>query len=84
MVFAGELFNRPGTELPDADFIRIEMGTLATGGANKDKLTVAYISIINQIIARAQRTQRDGRPTINLTDEAHVNPRPINCWRSIW
>ena len=70
--FAGELFNRPGSELPDADFIRIEMGTLATGGANKDKLSVAYISIVNQIIARAQRTQRDGRPTINLTDEAHV------------
>ena len=70
--FAGELFNRPGTELPDADYIRIEMGTLASGGANKDKLSVAYISIVNQIIARAQRTQRDGRPTINLTDEAHV------------
>lgn len=70
--FAGELFNRPGTELPDADYIRIEMGALASGGSNKDKLSVAYISIVNQIIARAQRTQRDGRPTINLTDEAHV------------
>lgn len=70
--FAGELFNRPGDELPDADFIRIEMGTLASGGSNKDKLSVAYISIVNQIVARAQRTQRDGRPTINLTDEAHV------------
>jgi hypothetical protein len=33
---------------------------------------VAYIAIINQVVARAQRTQRDGRPTINLTDEAHV------------
>lgn len=70
--FAGELFNRPGDELPDADFIRIEMGVLASGGSNKDKLSVAYISIVNQIVARAQRTQRDGRPTINLTDEAHV------------
>ncbi len=70
--FAGELFNRPGEELPDADYIRIEMGTLASGNSNKDKLSVAYISIVNQIVARAQRTQRDGRPTINLTDEAHV------------
>jgi conjugative transfer ATPase len=70
--FAGELFNRPGEELPDSDYIRIEMGTLASGNNTKDKLSVAYISIINQIIARAQRTQRDGRPTINLTDEAHV------------
>ncbi len=70
--FAGELFNRPGDELPDADYIRIEMGALASGGSNKDKLSVAYISIVNQVVARAQRTQRDGRPTINLTDEAHV------------
>lgn len=70
--FAGELFNRPGEELPDADYIRIEMGALASGNNTKDKLSVAYISIVNQIIARAQRTQRDGRPTINLTDEAHV------------
>ncbi len=70
--FAGELFNRPGEELPDADYIRIEMGALASGGDSSDKLSVAYISIVNQVIARAQRTQRDGRPTINLTDEAHV------------
>ncbi len=70
--FAGELFNRPGQELPDADYIRIEMGALASGNNTKDKLSVAYISIVNQVIARAQRTQHDGRPTINLTDEAHV------------
>jgi conjugative transfer ATPase len=70
--FAGQLFNRPGEELPDADYIRIEMGSLASGNDTGDKLAVAYISIINQVIARAQRTQRDGRPTINLTDEAHV------------
>ena len=70
--FAGELFNRPGDPLPDVDYIRIEMADLASGNDTNDKLSVAYISIINQVIARAQRTQRDGRPTINLTDEAHV------------
>lgn len=70
--FAGQLFNRPGEELPDVDYIRIEMAELASGNDTNDKLSVAYISIINQIVARAQRTQRDGRPTINLTDEAHV------------
>lgn len=71
--FAGELFNRPGEELPDADYIRIEMGALAAGSTStNDKLSVAYISLVNQIIARAQRTQKDGRPTIMLTDEAHV------------
>ena len=70
--FAGQLFNRPGEELPDVDYIRIEMGSLASGNDTNDKLAVAYIAIINQIVARAQRTQREGRPTINLTDEAHV------------
>jgi len=69
--FAGELFNRPGDVLPDADYIHIDMGVLASGNDN-DKLSVAYISIVNQIVARAERTQRDGRQTINLTDEAHV------------
>src|SRR5690606_32403353 len=70
--FAGELFNRPGDELPDADYIRIDLGTLASGNDTKDKLSVAYISVMNQIIARAKRTKRDGRDTIALTDEAHV------------
>lgn len=70
--FAGQLFNRPGEELPDADFIRVEMASLAAGNDANDKLAVAYISIINQVIARAQKTQREARPTINLTDEAHV------------
>ena len=48
------------------------MASLAAGNDANDKLAVAYISIINQVIARAQKTQREGRPTINLTDEAHV------------
>jgi conjugative transfer ATPase len=70
--FAGELFNRKGDELPDADYIRIDLGILASGNDTKDKLSVAYISIMNQIIARAKRTKDDGRDTIALTDEAHV------------
>ena len=70
--FAGEMFNRPGDELPDADYIRIDLGSLASGNDTKDKLSVAYISLMNQIIARAKRTKNDGRDTIALTDEAHV------------
>jgi len=70
--FAGELFNRPGEELPDVDYIRIELGSLAGGNDTKDKLSVAYISLMNQIIARAKRTKKDGRNTIALTDECHV------------
>ena len=46
--FAGQLFNRPGEELPDVDYIRIEMGSLASGNDTNDKLAVAYIAIINQ------------------------------------
>ena len=79
---AGQLFNRPGEELPDVDYIRIEMGSLASGNDTNDKLAVAYIAIINQVVARAQRTQRDGRPTINLTDEAHVITK-TRCWPCI-
>ncbi len=69
--FAGELFDRPGSSWPDADFTRLEMGILA-GDGYSDQLAVAYIGLINAVIARAHRLQRDGRPTILLTDEAHV------------
>jgi len=68
--FAGELFNRPGDQLPDADYIRVDMGALALDAS--DQLSVAYITIINQVVDRAQRTQRDGRDTICLTDECHL------------
>lgn len=68
--FAGELFNRPGDSLPDADYIRVDMGALALDA--NDQLSVAYITIINQVVDRAQRTQRDGRDTICLTDECHL------------
>ena len=69
--FAGELFDREGDMLPDADYLRFEMGTLA-GEQYRDQLSVAWLGLINAVIARAEHFQRDSRPTILLTDEAHV------------
>ncbi len=69
--FAKELFDMPGQPWPDVDFTRIELGTLA-GEGQFDKLAVAYIGIINSILTMAEHNQRDGRPTILITDEAHI------------
>lgn len=70
--FAGELFDQPGSPWPDdVDFTRVELGTLS-GDGQFDKLAVAYIGIINSILSMAERNQRDGRPTILITDEAHI------------
>ena len=69
--FAGELFDRPGNSWPDADYLRLEMGTLA-GVQHTEQLAVAWLGLINAVVATAQRFQHDGRPTILITDEAHV------------
>ena len=70
--FAGELFNRPGQGFEDdVDYLRVELGSLA-GDGQFDKLAVAYIGIINAVLAMAERHQRDGRPTVLITDEAHI------------
>lgn len=69
---AGELFDRPGQAWDDSvDFTRIDLGSLANEG-NADKLIVAYVGLINSVLAMAERTQRDGRPTLLITDEAHI------------
>ena len=69
--FAGELFNQQGSTWSDADFIRMDMGVLA-GEGYTDLLSVAYIGLLNAVLARAEQTQNEGRPTILLLDEAHV------------
>ncbi len=69
---AGELFNRRGTPWDNhVDFTRIDLASLANEG-NADKLMVAYVGLINSVLAMAERTQRDGRPTLLITDEAHI------------
>ena len=69
--FSGELFDGDGRPWPDVDYLRLEMGVLA-GEQYRDQLSVAWLGLINQVIAMAQRASSDGRPTILLTDEAHV------------
>jgi len=91
----GRFFNRPGTRWPEADVTHLEMGIFAREGY-EDKLTVAYIGIMNHINDLVEREQHDDRPTIVITDEGHIittNPllapyvvkltkmwRKLGCW----
>ncbi|HEB99708.1 MAG TPA: conjugative transfer ATPase [Thiotrichales bacterium] len=68
---AGHFFNRPGTAWPAADVTILDLGLLAREGY-KDQLTLAYISIMNHINNVVERHQSDSRPTIVVTDEAHI------------
>lgn len=67
----GKLFNRAGTEWEDVDITIFDMGILAREGY-EDKLTVAYMSLMNHVHALVEREQHDGRPTLMLTDEGHI------------
>jgi len=67
----GKLFNRPGTEWQDVDITIFDMGILAREGY-EDKLTVAYMSLMNHVHALVEREQHEGRPTLMLTDEGHI------------
>lgn len=71
---AGHFFNRPGQGWPDADVTILEMGVLAREGY-EDQLTIAYISFISYINALAEANQHQRRPTVVLTDEAHIVTR---------
>ena len=69
--FEHQLFNRPGKAWPDCDVTILDLGLLAREGY-QDKLTVAYIGLMNTINNRVERWQHDGRPTLVITDEGHV------------
>lgn len=91
----GRLFNRFGSDWPDADVTLVEMGTLTQDGY-ADALTVAYTSLLDSVQSRAERFQDQDRPLIMLTDEGHLittnellGPkiakgtkmwRKLNCW----
>lgn len=65
------LFDREGTLWPEVDVTLLEMGILSREGY-EDKLTVAYLSLMNHIHALVEKKQYEGRPTLVLTDEAHL------------
>ncbi len=69
--FEHQLFNRPGNAWPECDVTILDLGLLAREGY-QDKLTVAYIGLMNTINNRVERWQHDGRPTLVITDEGHV------------
>ncbi|MFA6094277.1 MAG: conjugative transfer ATPase [Candidatus Paceibacterota bacterium] len=69
--FEAQLFNRPGQAWPDVDATIVDLGLLAREGY-QDKLTVAYIGLMNTINNRVEQHQADLRPTLVITDEGHI------------
>ncbi|MEW8015094.1 MAG: conjugative transfer ATPase [Candidatus Sedimenticola endophacoides] len=68
---AGDFFNRPGKEWPDADVTHLEMGILAREGY-EDQLTVAFTALMNHINGVVEANQHQHRPTLVITDEGHI------------
>lgn len=68
---AGRFFNRPGVMWPEADVTILEMGVLANEGY-EDQLTVAFMALMNRIHSLVERDQTHARPTVVVTDEAHL------------
>jgi len=69
--FEAQLFNRTGQAWPDQDVTIVDLGLLAREGY-QDKLTVAYIGLMNTINNRVERLQSEGRQTLVITDEGHI------------
>ena len=67
----GKLFNREGSDWPDADVTLVEMGTLTQDGYS-DALAVAYTSLLDSVQSRGERFVHQDRPLIMLTDEGHL------------
>ena len=67
----GKIFNREGSLWPDADVTVIELGCFA----KKDyqaQLSVAILSLLNQINETAERSQYEKRQLLTVIDEAHI------------
>ncbi len=68
---AGQFFNREGSSWEEADITTLDMGILSQEGY-EDQMTVAYMSLMSRINAIVERDQYLERPTIVVTDEAHL------------
>ena len=67
----GDIFNREGSLWPEADVTIIELGAFA----KKDyqaQLSVAVLSLLNQINETAERGQYENRQLLTVIDEAHI------------
>jgi conjugative transfer ATPase len=87
--FSGRLFNRPGELWPDVDVTIVNTGTLARKGY-ESQLAVALTGMMNRIHDRLEKEQYDGRHTITVIDEAHVQLKNeligpyINSYIATW
>ena len=67
----GQIFSREGSLWPDADVTVIELGCFA----KKDyqaQLSVAILSLLNQINETAESSQYEDRQLLTVIDEAHI------------
>ncbi|MDN2483945.1 conjugative transfer ATPase [Vibrio agarivorans] len=90
--FNAKLFNRPGEAWPDADVTIVDLAELAKD-ANKDKLAVAFTSLLQQVNYLAEQFQSDPREIQFLVDECHLvlsNPlispyliKVVKCFRKL-
>lgn len=88
----GHLFESEGETWPEVDVTIVDMAQ-AVGENSEDTLAVAYMSLLQQINAIAERDQHEDRMTIVLTDEGHIilkNPllapfimRVVKMWRKL-
>jgi conjugative transfer ATPase len=70
----GRLFNRYGTDWPEADVTVIELGKLAKDGY-EDALNVVLSTVVDSVHSRGERYQHEERPLIFLIDEFHLVTR---------
>lgn len=70
----GRLFNRFGTDWPEADVTIIELGKLAKDGY-EDALNVVLSTVVDSVHSRGERYQNQERPLILQIDEAHLVTR---------
>lgn len=90
--FNAKLFNREGDSWPDCDVTLIDLAELAKD-ANKDKLAVAYTSLMQRVNYLAEKHQSDKRQILMYTDECHLvcsNPllgpflvKMVKCFRKL-
>lgn len=90
--FNHKLFNRPGEAWPDTDVTIVDLAELAKD-ANKDKLAVAYTSLMQRVNYLAEKHQDSDRQILMYTDECHLvcsNPllgpflvKIVKCFRKL-
>lgn len=69
-IFMSRLFNTEGETWPDVDVTLVDLGQLVQSNY-KDKLAIAYISLMQHVNNIGEKHQYSGRETVILTDEAH-------------